>query len=133
MTLVCRLKRTGSAPLNSSRRITERLGSSLQKSSDICLATHRQQTRAHSRSSATLMPTPTSYSFLLHLLKAMSVGSLDCQSTRIANYARNGCAVCHPSCAQAKSVRLEILMRWLQSNLLLVEQDQWAPGFTFTP
>ena len=32
--------------MNSSRRITERLGSSLPKSSDIYLATHRRQTRA---------------------------------------------------------------------------------------
>src|SRR3977135_1973320 len=56
MTLVCQLQWTGSAPLNSSRRITERLGSSLQKSSDFCFATHRRPTRAHSRSSVILMP-----------------------------------------------------------------------------
>jgi serine/threonine protein kinase len=52
MTLVCRLKWTGSAPLNSSQRMTKRLASSLQKSSDICLATHRQQTTRTRRSSA---------------------------------------------------------------------------------
>jgi hypothetical protein len=117
MTLVCRLQWTGSAPLNSSRRITERLGSSLQKSSDICFATHRRPTRAHSRASAMLMPTPTSCCSLLHLLKAKSSFCIWFARTRTWGTTTLTMISCHPGFVSPAADALAITQDFVRQRL----------------